>query len=252
MEHDALTKIISKEDAICLLELIHSSLSCTKEEEFRKLIGKLNCLIPFDFAVCGLAQADPDGRVKSYETVNISYPIEWLNIYLTRKYHQVDPIFKCNFKNFGLQYWSDTYKRITPPVKFMSDAESFALRKGYTYGVKNLKGTEGSLFSISGMSIECHPCIDVMLTLIIPHLHQALCRILCHNNRKQSCPISSREREVLQWIRQGKSSWDISAILDISERTVNFHVNNIMQKLDVVNRLQAVAVAIDLGELDIE
>jgi len=59
--------------------------------------------------------------------------------------------------------------------------------------------------------------------------------------------LSKREKEVLTWSKRGKSSWEISAILNISERTVNFHVNNIMQKLNAVSRIQAVAVAIERG-----
>ncbi len=58
-------------------------------------------------------------------------------------------------------------------------------------------------------------------------------------------PLSKREKEVLNWLKKGKSSWDIAAILKITERTVNFHVNNIMQKLNAVSRTQAVAVAIE-------
>ena len=57
--------------------------------------------------------------------------------------------------------------------------------------------------------------------------------------------LSTREREVLMWLRCGKTSWAISVILKISERTVNFHANNIMSKLGVINRMQAVSVAFD-------
>jgi DNA-binding CsgD family transcriptional regulator len=63
--------------------------------------------------------------------------------------------------------------------------------------------------------------------------------------------LSLREKEVLDWLKQGKSSWDISVILGISERTVNFHVYKIMQKLGVTNRPQAVAVAAHYGLIDI-
>ncbi len=55
--------------------------------------------------------------------------------------------------------------------------------------------------------------------------------------------LTPREVEVLRWLRKGKTSWDISVILMISERTVNYHVGNIMQKLDVTNRMQAVSEA---------
>ncbi len=67
------------------------------------------------------------------------------------------------------------------------------------------------------------------------------------NNLEALPNLSKREKEVLTWSKRGKSSWEISAILNISERTVNFHVNNIMQKLNAVSRTQAVAVAIERG-----
>lgn len=62
--------------------------------------------------------------------------------------------------------------------------------------------------------------------------------------------VSQREKQVLQWLKQGKSSWDISVILGISERTVYFHVSNIMKKLEASNRPQAVAIAAQLGLID--
>jgi DNA-binding CsgD family transcriptional regulator len=62
----------------------------------------------------------------------------------------------------------------------------------------------------------------------------------------KSLSLSPRERQVLKWLSLGKTSWDISVILRISERTVNYHVGNIMKKLDVTNRLQAVSEAVAL------
>lgn len=245
-------KLLSKQDAICLLELIHKSLSCTIEDDLRELMRRLSSLIPYGFAICGLAKIDNNGMLKSYEVVNISYPNEWLDLYITRKYHQIDPIIKENFTNFRLQYWTDTYKTNAPPKGFLSLAEDFGLKEGYTHGIRNQKGTEGSLFSISGKSIEHHNRTEIILNLIIPHLHQAITRISGQHNEKNIIPLVSREREVLNWISQGKGTWDISKILGISERTVKFHVKNIKQKLDVVSRPQAVAVAIGHGLVEIE
>lgn len=73
-----------------------------------------------------------------------------------------------------------------------------------------------------------------------------------NKNFEKITNLSVREKEVLSWSKRGKSSWEISAILNISERTVNFHVNNIMQKLDAVSRTQAVAVAIERGLINTE
>ena len=53
--------------------------------------------------------------------------------------------------------------------------------------------------------------------------------------------LTPREREVLALVSDGKTDWEISVILDISEATARFHVDNARRKLDAVNRTQAVA-----------
>lgn len=67
---------------------------------------------------------------------------------------------------------------------------------------------------------------------------------------KPSVSLSRRELEVLNLLKLGKSSWDIARILGISERTVNYHIGNIMRKLDVINRIQAVYEAVNLDLID--
>ena len=62
--------------------------------------------------------------------------------------------------------------------------------------------------------------------------------------------LTPREREVLQLVAGGATNREIAATLYVSENTVNFHVKNILAKLHLKNRAQAVAYAIraDLGE----
>ncbi len=61
--------------------------------------------------------------------------------------------------------------------------------------------------------------------------------------------ISDREKEVLQWVEQGKSSSEISLILGISQRTVNSYIYKTMEKLEAVNRPQMVSIALRKGLL---
>lgn len=62
-----------------------------------------------------------------------------------------------------------------------------------------------------------------------------------------SVTLSSRERDCLTWAARGKSSWDIGAILEISENTVNFHIKNAMKKLRTTSRTVAAIKAMQLG-----
>jgi LuxR family quorum-sensing system transcriptional regulator SolR len=54
--------------------------------------------------------------------------------------------------------------------------------------------------------------------------------------------LTAKERDVLKWVIEGKTSWEIGKILETSERTVKFHLKNVYAKLNVCNRAQAVAV----------
>lgn len=55
--------------------------------------------------------------------------------------------------------------------------------------------------------------------------------------------LTAREIETLTWTARGKSSAEIARILDVSERTVNFHIENACDRLNVVNRTQAAVKA---------
>lgn len=53
--------------------------------------------------------------------------------------------------------------------------------------------------------------------------------------------LTPREREALAFVADGKTDWEISVILGVSEATARFHVDNARRKLGAVNRIQAVA-----------
>ncbi len=61
--------------------------------------------------------------------------------------------------------------------------------------------------------------------------------------------LTSREREVLQWLGQGLSNRQIAGRLGISEHTVKFHVSAIYAKLGVASRAEAVRVGARRGLL---
>ncbi|MFW5981049.1 MAG: response regulator [bacterium] len=59
--------------------------------------------------------------------------------------------------------------------------------------------------------------------------------------------LSAREQEVLELLAKGMSNRDIAAALFISEKTVKNHVSNILKKLDVNDRTQAVLLSLKIG-----
>jgi LuxR family quorum-sensing system transcriptional regulator SolR len=79
---------------------------------------------------------------------------------------------------------------------------------------------------------------------IVRHLHHYFvrCRKSFHSAGARH-NLTSKEEDVLRWVTEGKTSWEIGTILSVTERTVKFHLHNIYAKLNVVNRAQAVMMA---------
>lgn len=63
--------------------------------------------------------------------------------------------------------------------------------------------------------------------------------------------LTKREKEVFSLLVLNKTTRDIAGILKISEKTVRNHISNVMQKLGVKGRAQAVVELIRLGEISL-
>jgi DNA-binding CsgD family transcriptional regulator len=57
--------------------------------------------------------------------------------------------------------------------------------------------------------------------------------------------LSSRELEILKWIRDGKDAWEISVALNIAHGTVKWYIERILEKLNAADPVHAVAIARD-------
>jgi two-component system nitrate/nitrite response regulator NarL len=63
--------------------------------------------------------------------------------------------------------------------------------------------------------------------------------------------LSEREREILRHVAQGERNDDIAAALFISPQTVQTHVRNVLGKLGVHSKLEAVALAVRHSQIDL-
>jgi DNA-binding CsgD family transcriptional regulator len=89
------------------------------------------------------------------------------------------------------------------------------------------------------------------LQLFAVHAQDSAMRLLLPLAQQPERPsLTPRELEALRWTMEGKTAWEVGALLGISERTVVFHVNNAMHKLGCINKQQAVLKALRLGLID--
>jgi DNA-binding CsgD family transcriptional regulator len=245
---------LSNGDAITLLEIIHNSVSCDSEQEFLRLFPKVQELFPFDFAGVLAGRHQAGNELSIAHGINISFPDEWLREYLAKNYFHLDVVTKETFITCKPQHWS----YLTPGADAIVAKEiktlnmDLGMKECYSHGAHpSGPGRNGSMFCFSGPSIKFDIRTIVILKHIIPHLHLAMSHLSDKKNTEsRNIALSSREKEVLSWLNRGKSSWETSVILGISERTVNYHIYNVMEKLDAVNRPQALAVAIRLGLIE--
>ena len=245
--------LLSGNDALTLLEIIHSSLSCNSGNDFTSLFPKMQRLFPFDFAHALLCVNDENKGIVPFHAQNINFPKEWISEFVSRDYLRADVVVKENFTKYRPQYWADTKKRLPENREISSLCRDFGMREGYSHGSPSVAPDKaGSMFSFSGPSIQYAGRTEAILELVIPHLHIALTKTRKNKEpEKRNILLSLREKEVLNWLKNGKSSWEMSVILGISQSTVKFHVYKIMQKLGAINRPQAVAVATHLGLIEL-
>jgi DNA-binding CsgD family transcriptional regulator len=125
-------------------------------------------------------------------------------------------------------------------------AHTVGLRGGVTVPIFS----PGASWGLMTFSTQNTSNLRDLAPLVAPALYFASClnasvrRLLGTPIRAQL--LSEREREILHWVAVGKSSWDISRILSLSDHTVNYHLQRAAKKLNVHGRQAACARALAL------
>ena len=88
-----------------------------------------------------------------------------------------------------------------------------------------------------------------MFALFIAHVSHWLLSRALERERVGKYSLSSKEREVLRWTADGKTSGDIALRLSVSENTINFHLKNIKEKLASSTKASSAVYAALLGLL---
>lgn len=69
-------------------------------------------------------------------------------------------------------------------------------------------------------------------------------------NKASNLPsLSDKQLDCMRWVAMGKTSWETAAILGISERTVNYHIDCVCRTLEVKGRQAAITALFFTGQL---
>jgi DNA-binding CsgD family transcriptional regulator len=88
------------------------------------------------------------------------------------------------------------------------------------------------------------------LMLIGVHMSSVYHGVL-HRQEVPPAELTTRELECLHWTAQGKTAWEVARLIEVSERTVQFHIRNACGKMNAVSKHQAALKAANMGLIQI-
>lgn len=244
--------ILSKED---LYSTLTFTLNCAKtinEQDMQKILDGMREQCSFEYAVLSLVDVDTTNtEVKNL--TNHSYPEEWVECYMSNSFYQLDPVIMHAKKHKMPFMWRDIVPEDQKSNGLVFEAASdYGLQDGMScaYGGvsrSNLK----TLVSISGSKRriqEVYERMYIVVSLILPLLHDVnITTFFKYKTNLDRVNLTNRERDVIAWTADGKSVEEIGKILSISQDTVKYHIKNLYEKLNAVNKYHAVSNALRLG-----
>lgn len=244
--------MLSKGDLIAVLDLIDHAQSVGTEEQFHGLMKMAAQLVPIEKTHVSVARLDAGNAiVGTSRRISIDYPDAWLTHYREQGLIRVDPAARLLFQAERPLIWADLRKRYRKASEqaFYNSAHDFGLDQGFSFGARFMRSASASFFSCAGQELTSHQRHVLVIRYLLPHLHASLSKV--HLGLLKQVPaLTPREIEVLNWLKFGKTNWEVSIQLNVSERAVKFHVENAMRKLNASNRLQAVAIALSQGLIE--
>lgn len=179
-----------------------------------------------------------------------SLPSAWYADHFRHGHGAADPVFAHCRRHVAPLAWNVEDHRgeedLHCPV-FFKDAADVGLRHGVSVPVHGFGCQWGVLALASSRTPpprgEMRRLGDAQL--FAAYVHEAGHR-LASAIENEHVRLTERERECLRWTAGGKTGWEISKVLGISERTVVFHLENAARKFGVFGRRQAAARAIAL------
>lgn len=249
-----------KADVFSLLEserdgftrIAESSLYVTTQEEFcRWSQREVQAVFPHGMLICGAGRMGAQA-VEIQHVVNCNFPDAYAQTLRGTDGLTGSPIIaRWMRENRPILYepGDETTESIAPPG-WKENFQKFGLTNLAAHGLRDLDHHTASYFSFSCIPGRLTPRHASLLELVVPYLHVALMRVVAGALESRRPPstltgkLTTREREILQWISLGKSNPEIARLAGLSESTVKNHVHKILGKLQVNSRAQAAAWAV--------
>ncbi|HDR2162752.1 TPA: transcriptional regulator SdiA [Enterobacter cancerogenus] len=181
-------------------------------------------------------------------SVHSTYPGQWMAQYQSENYFAIDPVLKPENFMHGHLPWTD--ELFAESQQLWDGARDHGIRKGITQCLMLPNHALGFL-SVSRASVADNSLIgeemELRLQMLVQMALTSLLRLEHETVMPPEMKFSKREKEILKWTAEGKTSAEIAIILSISENTVNFHQKNMQKKFNAPNKTQIACYAAATG-----
>lgn len=224
-------------------------LDANTEQDWQKMVFSFANDLGFDQTLYAVLKSKDEPIENAFLRSN--YSKEWRTTYDNTNLGYVDPtVTHCMKSTIPLLWTPECFSR--PDQKNMyEEATSYGLRSGIIFPIHGPNGEFGMMSFVSEQLSNPASRKDLMqflptLSIIRDYVFESSKKFIT-TPEEVKIVLTPRENEVVKWTVAGKSSWEISMILNCSESTVNFHLSNIRQKFNVNTKQQAIIKALKLG-----
>jgi DNA-binding CsgD family transcriptional regulator len=182
-----------------------------------------------------------------------SYPAEWLDRYIKNKYASEDMVGRFAARLVRPFGWAEILRRrLTKSQRLvMTESAEFGLKAGVSVPLHGPELAKAA-FSVANNMPEAEFNKLFLarrheLHLIATYAHARIISFGLDKVPETAVALAPREIEVITWTARGKTRWEISQILSISEETVKDYLENACKKLGATNKTHATALALVHG-----
>ena len=230
----------SKKEFQRLGEIMHLARLVDNAGKLSDLTGLIGQWIPHQYAGCGIFNI----RKCQLSVGYCSYGREFAHLYQTQGFLS-DPSVQLLQSTHVSMTSSDDVPSVEVPRAVLGLKLDFGIQTCLSAGVRGALGV-CTYFVFSNFDKKAQARLRTLLYIVGPHFHLAYLRattpVTAQSNGDVSLTLTPREEEIMKWVAEGKTNWEISIILHVSLNTVKFHLKNIYDKLGgVENRWDAIA-----------
>lgn len=172
------------------------------------------------------------------------WPPAWLDRYREGRYFYDDPVTQWAFASSKPFRWQDAREQSAATRRteiIAGEAREFGMVDGLGFPLYDPNNWQAVVSLAADHEVTLTPREVALL-----HTAAAVCQGQAAHLGTEAMivpALTAREKDILTWLAHGKTAWEVSTILQLSESTIRTHLRHITAKLDVANTTHAVAKA---------